>query len=73
MQSFYRKAFVLINDNGVEILYSYDVPIMAKLTDGEFVRLYEGWTMTTGRHIYAFSGMRKKQFESMEVGKYECL
>ena len=60
-QSFYGKA--------TEVLYSYDTAIIKRLPDGTLVRLYDDYTMTTGKHIKAFCGLDKKAFTKMPVGK----
>jgi len=64
-KSFYGKAYVTIENNGEETLYSYDTPIMVRHTDGTYTRLYDGWTVTTGRHIKAFCDMNKKEYEAL--------
>lgn len=61
-KSFYGKAYVEINHDGSETLYSYQTPIIRRETDGTFTRLWGGWSATTGRHINAFCGMRKADF-----------
>lgn len=61
-KSFYGKARVLIDDDGSETLYSYDTPIIKRLVSGELVKLWDGWSMTTGRHISAFCGLNKAQY-----------
>lgn len=61
-RSFYGKATVIIADDGSETLLSYDTPIIKKDSNGNFSRLYDGYTMTTGKHIRAFCGMSKAEF-----------
>lgn len=61
-KSFYGKAVVIVEDNGTEILCSYDTPIIKRLASGELVKLWDGWTATTGRHIQAFCGLNKSAF-----------
>lgn len=68
-QSFYGKAKVVIEEDGTEVLYSYDTAIIKRLPDGTLVRLYDNYTMTTGKHIKAFCGLDKKAFTKMPVGK----
>lgn len=68
-ESFYGKAKVVIEEDGTETLYSYDTPIIKRLPDGTLVRLYDDYTMTTGKHIKAFCGLDKKAFTKMPVGK----
>lgn len=61
-KSFYGKAIIEIADDGTETLYSYGTPIIKRLPDGELVRLYDGWTNTTGTHIKSFCGLSKQEF-----------
>ena len=61
-RSFYGKAAVIIADGGSETLLSYDKPIIKKDSSGAYIRLYDGYTATTGRHIRAFCGMNKAEF-----------
>lgn len=64
-KSFYGKAVVMVEDNGTETLYSYNTPIIKRLVSGEMVRLWDGWTATTGRHIQAFCGLNKATYMSL--------
>lgn len=64
-KSFYGKAIVKVEDNGTEILESYRTPIVKKTASGELIRLYDGWTATTGKHIKAFCGLNKKEYMSL--------
>lgn len=55
-KSFYGKAIVIEKDNGEIELQSYNT-IVCKLTSGEnrkLVRLWDGYSATTMRHINAF-------------------
>jgi len=65
-KSFYGKATVQLDDNGTETLYSYNTAIIKRLASGELVKLWNGWTATTGRHIKAFCGLSKKEFEKLD-------
>lgn len=65
-KSFYNKAVVQINDDGSETLYSYETPIITKTAAGQLVKLWDGWTATTGRHIAAFCGLNKAGFAALE-------
>lgn len=64
-KSFYGKAVVVVEDNGTETLYSYGTAIVKRLASGELVKLWDGWTATTGRHIQAFCGLNKAAFMSL--------
>ena len=61
-KSFYGKAVVEIAADGSETLYSYHTPIIKKTSSGDLVKLWDGWTTTTGRHIKAFCGLSKAEF-----------
>lgn len=67
VKSFYGKAIVVVDDNGTETLKSYLTDIIRRDADGALHRLWDGWTATVGRHIFAFCGINKKQWEKMEV------
>jgi len=64
--SFYGKARVVINDDGREVLYSYNTPIIERTPTGELRRLWYGWSATTGAHIKSFCGLNKAQFEALK-------
>lgn len=61
-KSFYSKAIVGIDDSGSETLYSYGTPIIKRSLTGELIKLWSGWSATTGRHIKAFCGLNKAEF-----------
>lgn len=65
-KSFYGKAVVMIDESGNETLYSYNTPIIKKLVSGELVKLWGGWSATTGRHIAAFCGLNKAAFMALQ-------
>lgn len=61
--------------NAIEVdgvLVSYNTPVCA-IRGGEFVRLWGGWSATTGRHVNEFREwhglprITKSQWEKMEV------
>lgn len=68
-KSFYGKAIVAVENNGEETLYSYSTPIIKRTANGSLVKLWDGWSYTTGRHIKAFCGLSKNEF--MKKGMYE--
>lgn len=63
--SFYGKALVKIEDDGTETLYSYNTPIIKRTATGELIKLWDGWSATTGRHIAAFCGLNKAGYMSL--------
>ena len=64
-KSFYGKAVVIVEDNGTETLYSYGTPVIERLVSGELVKMWDGWTATTGRHVKAFCGLSKAEYMSL--------
>ena len=64
-KSFYGKAIVEVEEDGTQTLYSYNTPIIKKLSSGELVKLWNGWTVTTGRHIVAFCGLNKTEYMNL--------
>lgn len=65
-KSFYGKAFVEIDDNGVETLFSYLTPIIKKFPNGTLKRLYDGApSLTTVTHIKSFCGLNKREFMAL--------
>lgn len=64
-KSFYGKAKVKVSDNGNETLYSYDTPIVTRTPRGQLIKLWNGWTCTTGNHIRSFCGLNKKEFMAL--------
>ena len=65
-KSFYNKAIVRFEKKG-EVLYSYHTPVMVRRPSGKLERLWNGWSATTGRHVKAFCGISKKEWDKMEV------
>lgn len=61
-KSFYGKAYVKAFADGDEVLHSYGTPVLRRNADGTLVRLWNGWSATTGRHILAFCGIHKADF-----------
>ena len=66
-RSFYGKAKVMIEPDGTDTLFSYDTPIIERSPSGDLTRLWSGWSATTGRHIYAFCGLRKAEYEKLPI------
>ena len=73
-KSFYGKAVVIENDKGEILLKSYET-IVAKIVNGAFYRLWDGYSATTMNHVNAFinaygiSGGGKVWWDSLEVCK----
>lgn len=62
IKSFGRKAVVVVEDDGSETLFSYDTPIIQKMSDGTLIKFWNDWSNTTGKHIKAFCGLNKKEY-----------
>lgn len=62
-KSFYGKAFVEVDDYGVETLFSYLTPIIKRFPNGTLKRLYdEEPSLTTSTHIKSFCRLTKREF-----------
>lgn len=74
-KSFYGKAEVITKENGDIELKSYNT-IVARIRNGNFERLWAGYSATTMRHVNAFidtfgvSGGGKAWWTSLEVARY---
>lgn len=71
-KSFYGKAIAIIEENGEILCKSYDT-VVCKIADGKLVRLWDGYSATTMRHINAFlhtfgiAGGGKSWWDALEV------
>ena len=65
-KSFYGKAKIYLEENGDKTLYSYGTKILTITKEGKYIKFWNDWSATTGRHIAAFCGLNKKQYESLE-------
>ena len=64
-KSFYGKALIKELANGDKVLQSYDTDVCVRKQDGTIIRLWHGWSATTGRHIASFCGMNKKEWMAL--------
>ena len=69
-KSFYNKAYVEQWFDGEkllsETLYSYGKQIIRVYPNGVMERLWDDWSQTTGRHIYAFCLLNKNEFLNLK-------
>lgn len=66
-KSFHGKAQIVDSEKRI-YLKSHDVIVMSKNKEtSAYTRHSEEWNATTGRHIFAFSGLRKKDFEKLSI------
>lgn len=54
VRSFYGKARIIEKDSGERILQSYNTEVCKITPGGEFVRLWDGYSLTTMRHVNSF-------------------
>ena len=66
-KSFYGKAKVYLTEDGEKWLKSYDTFVLKQDSNGKWIRLWDGWSATTGRHISAFAGFNKKEFMQLPL------
>ena len=71
-KSFYKKAYVLEDENGNLFLQSYDT-IVCGIINGTFKKFWDGYSKTTLAHINDFRNahnletLYKKDWESLSV------
>lgn len=53
-KSFYRKACVTVTKAGEKVLRSYTTDVCKITADGQFVRMWNGYSATTMRHVNSF-------------------
>jgi hypothetical protein len=44
-------------------------PVLRQTKEGKLIRLWDGYSATTGRHIASFAGITDSHFKNMEVIK----
>ena len=59
------KASVVQTEKG-EYLVSYDTTVLFTSKAGRRYRTWTGWSMTTGRHIKAYCGLNKAEYEELK-------
>lgn len=64
-KSYYGKAYVTVLNDGSEVLYSYNTPVVKRSANGDLIRLWYGWSATTGKHIKSFCGLNKAEFDKL--------
>lgn len=60
---------VVIDEKGTEHLFSYYTEIMTRTKQGKMARIWNGWSVTTGKHIFAFCGLNKAGFMALPLKK----
>lgn len=70
-KSFWKKARVVEYPDNTKVLYSYGTPVMMVYRGKELVRLWNGYSATTQKHINSFCGCNKKQVAQLgEIPEY---
>ncbi len=64
-KSFYGKAIVKVEGDS-ETLQSYQTDVI-KRVNGRLIRLWDGWSATTGNHIASFCGLNKKGYIALPM------
>jgi hypothetical protein len=70
-KSFYGKARVEVDNQCNQTLYSYNTKILTITASGEYMKHWNDWSATTGRHIKAFCGLNKKGFLKLPLVNFE--
>jgi len=66
-KSFYGKAIEIWTNSGLRLLRSYNTIVAYYDRDRKLHRTWSGWSATTGRHIYAFCGKHKAEWDKLPV------
>ena len=53
-KSFYGKAHVIEHDDGTRELQSYNTIVCRLTPDNHFIKLWDGYSATTTRHVNSF-------------------
>ena len=61
------QPLVFFEKNGKRMLRSYETVVAFFDKNGKLHRTWGGWSATTGRHIYAFTGKHKAEWEKLPV------
>jgi len=66
-KSFYGKALVERKENGSEVLYSYNTPIIERTANGDLIPLAVENVLsnTTCTHLKSFCGLNKKEYRKL--------
>lgn len=61
-----EKPLLKLTTPGMKRFTAITPPIIKRLVNGSLVRLWGGWSNTTGKHIKAFCGLNKAGFMGLE-------
>ena len=66
-KSWYGKCAIYEMENGEKALRSYDTLVMTQDADGNLHRHWDGWSLTSSRHIWRGFHVDTPTFRKMEV------
>ena len=66
----YMEAWVKTYSDGTKILQSYATDVVKRTPEGKYIRLWNGWSVTTNRHVYTAFDVSLKSLP-FEDGTYE--
>lgn len=66
------QAEVVKYDDGSEILISYSTPVVEKTPQGQYIRLWDGWSSTTSKQVYMYCSHSFRRLPFRD-GTYEDL
>lgn len=64
------EAWVKTYSDGTKILQSYSTDVVKMTPEGKYIRLWNGWSVTTNRHVYTAFDVSLKSLP-FEDGTYE--
>lgn len=61
----YMQAWIKEYDDGTMILQSYETDVVKRTPKGEYIRLWDGWSVSTSRQVFTWCGhaFRELPFE----------
>lgn len=54
----YMSAYIKYYDDGSQILQSYNTDVVKRTPDGQYIRLWDGWSSSTNKQVNAYCGYR---------------
>lgn len=54
----YMQAYIKYYDDGSQILQSYNTDVVKRTSDGQYIRLWDGWSSSTNKQVSIYCGYR---------------
>lgn len=54
----YMQAYIKYYDDGSQILQSYNTDVVKRTSDGQYIRLWSGWSSSTNKQVSTYCGHR---------------